>query len=100
MTMNIYNEFGTDENAEKEGVSLIFGEGVKMTVKRAGSSNKAFARKQKLFNKKYGFQMEHSTLDDKTVRKEMAKIYAETIVIGWEGFTDKKGKELPFTKEN
>ncbi len=81
--MNFLEMFKTDEKIEKEGICLEFGDS-RFHVKRAGKSNKAFVVALSLYHKKNKFQIEHEILDDKKALPELAKIYFDTVSVGWE----------------
>ncbi|MCE6993053.1 hypothetical protein [Dyadobacter sp. CY323] len=98
--MSIYKKFSSDTDLESNaGITVDYGD-FKITIKRAGGSNKAFG---KLFNDKikpYRLMMQAGNMDDAAALRILAECYAETVVIGWEGITDEKDKKIPFNREN
>jgi hypothetical protein len=98
--MTLYRKFGTDSNVETAGVVLDYGEGVKIRIARAGGANKAYLKALERLSRKYRRQIQLDILDEETAREVFRAIYAETIVIGWEGVTGREGKPIEFSREN
>lgn len=98
--MNLYNRYETSKEAEENGIDLIFGDGIRITVRRIHSGNKKFANRAKIFNKKYGRQLENGNLSDDIQRQFIAETYAKAVVVDWKGVTDKEGKKLEFNEKN
>ena len=98
--MGLYQIFATDKEFEQEGITLEFGDGIKFFVARAGGSNKRF---RKVFLRKYQpikAAVEKGAISEEASRKVMAEVYAMAVVVGWEGVTDEKGKDLEFNTDN
>ncbi len=99
--MSLYNTFKTDENLETgEGVNLDYGDGVLITIHRAGGANTKYSRVASQKLKPHSRKIQNGTADTDAIRKVMAEIYAEAVVIGWKGVKDESGKDMKFTKEN
>lgn len=98
MSTNIDKMFGTDKNIEKNGIVLDYGE-FQLTVARAGGSNQAYNKRLEQITKPYRRAIENETMDQKLSMDILMQVYAETVVLGWEGVTDDKGKDVPFSKE-
>jgi hypothetical protein len=98
--MSIYDKFSTDQNLESgDGVTIDYGD-FKITIHRAGGANKAYLKTLNEKIKPYRRMMEAGNMNEDVSRKMLVETYAETIIKGWEGITDEKGKKLAFTKEN
>ncbi len=97
---SIYRKFKTDSTVETEGVVLDYGDGVRIRVARAGGANKAYLKAIERLSRKYRRQIQLDVLDEETARRLLREIYAETVVLGWEGVTDEAGEPMPFTREN
>lgn len=98
--MNLYKLFKTDKEKETgEGITLNYGE-AKITIHRAGGSNAKYRKQNNANLRKFGRDIELGTLDPETDNRIMAELYADTIIIGWEGVNDESGKPLPFTRES
>lgn len=98
--MSLYQKFATDPNLETgAGVTLDYGD-VKITIHRAGNMNRAYQKALTDKIKPYARMLLAGNLDADKSNQLMAEVYADTIIKGWEGVTDAKGKTLPFTREN
>lgn len=100
MSKTIYDKFGTDKKAEQEGIVLDYGDGMEIRIARAGGSNVKFEKAVQAKMRKYGLQAKHDLLEPEQQREIFREVLAETVVLGWQGFTDRKGNTLAFTKEN
>lgn len=95
-----FDRFDRDEELEaNEGVDLRFTDNAVITILRAGGSNKKYARVFGRITKPYQRQMNAGTLDEKLSIELHAKVYAESIIVGWSGIKS-GGEEVPFTKQN
>jgi hypothetical protein len=99
MTKSPYDLFETDKSAETQGVVLDYGH-FRITIRRAGGANTAFARRLEAKIKPYRHAFNSGTLDDAIAKRIMVEVYAETVVIGWDDVTDRHGNPLPFTVPN
>jgi len=88
-----------DELESVEGVDLRFPNGVTFTVLRAGGANRKFARTFSRLTKPYQRQMDAGSLDDATESMLYAKLYAESVIIGWSGVTS-EGAPVEATTKN
>ena len=94
-----YSVFRTDKALEKEGIVLDYGD-FKIKVARAGGANAAFQKALAAKVRPYKRQLDAGTIPDDVAEKLFLDVYAESVVLGWEGVTDENGKPLPFSKEN
>ncbi|HOK44370.1 MAG TPA: hypothetical protein PLK67_00460 [Bryobacteraceae bacterium] len=94
-----YSVFQTDKTLEKEGIILDYGD-FKIKIARAGGANVAFQKALASKIRPYKRQIDAGTIPDDVAEKLLLDVYAESVVLGWEGVTDEKGKPLPFSKEN
>ena len=95
-----YEMFKTDPKIEVEqGVVLDYGE-FKIRIARAGGSNKRFERLLRARMKPHRRQFETDTLPEEVATKLMTGVYADAVVLGWEGVKDEDGKTLAFNREN
>ena len=90
-----FDHLKTDPNLEiGEGIDVDFENGVIITIRRAGGRNVAYSQAlTKRIPKK------NRKLLPEEDRRMMAEVYAESIVIGWQGVTA-NGELVPFSKEN
>lgn len=96
---NPYELFGTDGDKEKAGIDLDYGD-FKIRVARAGGSNRRYFKVLEQKSKPIRRALATGAADPKQVSAIMREVFAETVVLGWEGVTDREGNELPFSKEN
>lgn len=94
-----YSIFRTDKALEKEGIVLDYGD-FKIKVARAGGANSAFQKALTAKIRPYKRQLDAGTIPDDVAEKLFLDVYAESVVLGWEGVTDENGKLLPYSKEN
>ncbi len=94
-----YSVFQTDKALEKEGIILDYGD-FKIKIARAGGANAAFQKALTSKIRPYKRQIDAGTIPDDVAEKLFLDVYAEAVVLGWEGVTDENGKPLPYSKEN
>lgn len=99
MGLNLYKEYESDENVEVDGAWIDLGDGAKVKVARWGNPNheKVIERLRRPYR-----SMIRSGRDlPKQVSDRIAtESLAEAILLGWEGLLDRKGKAIPYSKEN
>lgn len=108
--MSLYEMFKTDTKAEQEGVVIDYGGSVRITLARAGGSNKRFLRLLRDKARPYKRAISTEQLPPETQEKILRKCYAEAIVLNWETKVEGEWRQgieqpgqsdlLPFTKEN
>jgi hypothetical protein len=97
---NPYEMFKTNANAEVErGIDLDYGD-FKIRIVRAGGANKKFSQLLTAKMRPYRRQIDNDTLDPAVADRLMAEVYADTIILGWDGVCGEDGKPLSFSKEN
>lgn len=100
MSKGIYDKFKTNKKAEQEGITLDYGDGQTIKIARAGGSNLRFEKATQNKMRKFGLQAKHDLLEPEQMRTIFREVVAETVVLGWTGFTDEDGNDLPFNREN
>ena len=95
----LHDLFKTDRNKETKGIVLDYGD-VKITIARAGGSNKSFAKEMEKLTKPFRRQIQNGTLPDKTADIILKKAYAKHIILDWDGVVDDKDNPIPCTEEN
>jgi len=108
--MSLYDQFGMDHDVEVGGVLIDYGRDGRIRVARAGGSNDRFIKALDAFQSKYERQINFKMLDDEVAERELSKIYAMTIITGWESGPDENpiqgiipgpdGKDLKFNVKN
>lgn len=103
--MSLYTQFQTDVDLEKVGILLEYGETSKglpicIRIARAGGANKAFEKRMEAETKSIRRQIQNETADNKQLMRILRKVFAETVVLGWENVEDRNGVVIPFNVEN
>lgn len=98
--MSLYKQFKTDEQVEKQGLTLNFADGISIVIARAGGSNDRYFKRMEVLTKPYRRQIEAGTADRKVLQAVIIEVFAETVLLGWENVTDEEGKPLEFNKLN
>jgi len=91
--------YKTDEDKSVNGVPITVGINIKddpiiMVVAEAGSPH------HRKIQRKYDKALETSRRNSEKRRLVLSKIVAESLLKGWSGVLDSKGKEVPYTVEN
>ena len=94
-----YSVFRTDRTLEKEGIILDYGD-FKIKVARAGGANAAFQKALISKIRPFKRQIDAGAIPDGVAERLFLEVYAESVVLGWEGVTDEYGKPFPYSKEN
>ena len=96
-----FNEYDTDALIEAEkGIDLKFDSGEVITVLRAGGANKNYTRTLQRLMRPHQRKIENKTMSIDESDALMAKVYAQSVLIGWDGVVDAKGKAVEFTQGN
>ena len=98
--MSIYEMYETDDDNEIGGIILNYGEGIRIKVARAGGANSNFAKAFEKATRPYRKRMDTGTLDESLANDLLIQVFAETVVKGWEGITDREGNKLNFSVDN
>ena len=93
-----YELFKTDPKAETEGLTLDYGD-FRIRIARAGGANRAFARALEARLKPYRRQLQTETLDEKIAERILREVYADHVILGWDGVTGPDGKAMAFARE-
>jgi hypothetical protein len=90
--MSLYKHFKTDENVEKTGILLEYGTTVvngkevpiAIRIARAGGANRAYERLMEAEVKPHRRMIQNETIEKAVVERILKKVYAQTVVLGWE----------------
>ena len=96
--MSIYSTFETDAASEADGIKLDFGD-FSFVVARAGGANKKFEQALKKRLDRYKRMIDFDALPEATARKAMIEVYAETVVLGWDGVTGPDEQPIAFSRD-
>lgn len=109
--MSMRKLFNTSKDLETKGVEIDYGD-FRVTIARAGGSNKRFARLLESKTKPFRRAIQTETMDNDRAAEILKEVYAEAIVLRWEvklsdgkwkiGIEDldDETKIVPFNKEN
>ncbi|KKK99502.1 hypothetical protein LCGC14_2632120 [marine sediment metagenome] len=92
----VYEAFGTDTDLEKKGIWLDYGD-FKILVARAGGDNKKFSKRMETLTRPYRRAIQTETLATGKADELVMQAFAQTVVLGWEGVTDKEGNSIEFS---
>ncbi len=98
--MSIWDLYETDMNKEVEGFWYSVNKKVSVKLARAGGSNLAFTKameEKTREHRKRGGALEGDRMDIELATDIMKQAFAETIILDWKGFTNKKGKTVSYT---
>lgn len=98
--MNTYNQFSTDQNLETGGIEFDLGSAGVFRLARAGGRNKRFTKRLEEVTKPYRRQIQSGTFTNEVAEGLLQQVFAETVLLGWEGVTDANGNGLPFSQQN
>jgi len=90
----------TDKQMEQEGIDLNFGDGRIVTVARAGGSNRKYRVSLMKAHEPHKTALEHGSLDEDTAVNLLHTVFAESVVLGWQGWKDEDGNDLEYSVEN
>lgn len=97
--MNIYETFETDSKTEKDGLTIDYGS-FSFKIARAGGSNKKYNKLLETLTKPFRRAIQTETMNEDKSKEILIEVYAKTVVIGWDGITDKDNKPLVFSVKN
>lgn len=98
--MSLYKMFGTDKNLERDGVWVDYGNGIKILLACAGGANHRYSKTMERVMKPFMRQIQTKTIDGDLLHKLLREVFAEAVILGWEGVVCAEGKPLAFTLEN
>lgn len=100
MQFDGFDAYDMDENLEAgEGVRVEYDDGRAFVLHRAGGANKKFARVMQAKTKPHTRKIQAGTMPDSVADRLLAEVYAESVIIGWDGITA-GGKPVPFNTDN
>lgn len=97
---NPYAQFLTDNDLEAgAGVDLQYS-GFSIKIHRAGGANKKYKQvlDQKMAPHRLAF--DQGTIEEEVAKRVLVETYAEAIIIGWKGVTDRSGKIMKYSTSN
>lgn len=103
--MSLYSQFKTDGSLEKSGILIEYGQTetgnpICIRIARAGGANKAYEKRMEAEVKPYRRMIQNETIEKALIDRILRKVFAETVVLGWENVEDETGKAIPFSVDN
>lgn len=103
--MSLYTQFKTSGDLEKKGILLQYGQtaagkDICIRIARAGGANKQFDKRMEILTKPIRRQLQNETADIEQIDVILRRVYAETVILGWENIEDANGKPIEFTVDN
>ncbi len=95
--MDIRKHFGTNQKAEEAGTWVDIGQGARIRVAR--NTNTRYREKLRDILRPYRGAISANALDDKTSHALLAKAFAGTVLLDWQGI-EEDGKPLAYTIED
>jgi len=108
--MGAYDKFAVDTDLEQKGVVIDYEE-FRVTIARAGGSNKRYQKALEKFSRPFQRAMQTETMSNTKAEDLLKQAYAQEVVLNWEvpaaagkwkkGIPNPDGgKDLPFNTEN
>ena len=94
--MSLYKTFETNKEIEQTGIDLRYSDTCVITVARAGGSNKKFLKAAERAQRKLNTRRPNNEQAMQILRE----VYADAVILGWEGVEDRDGIPMPFSREN
>lgn len=112
---SMYEQFETDRDLETKGVIVNYSDNFRVTLARAGGSNRKYAKLLEQKSRPLRRAIETDTLDNETALNLLKEVYSEAVVLNWEvnenrhdltkepkwvpGVEDREGKVQPFNSK-
>jgi hypothetical protein len=100
--MNLYDIFDEQKLDQSETFTLEIEDGdvkVSFELARAGAENKKFGTKLNALMKPYKYAMQKGTMKDEQAERILCQALADTVIVDWEGVTDREGNPLEYSAE-
>lgn len=94
--MSLYKRFKTDPDKEKEGMPVRFDDTTVITVARAGGGNKKYVKAMERVQRKLNVRQP----DNSESMEILREVYADTVILSWEGVVDEDGIPMLCDKPN
>jgi hypothetical protein len=93
-----YELFGTSSEREQQGIVVDYGT-FQFKLARAGGANRRYLKALEVKTKPIRRALAANAANPEQVASIMRDVFAETVVLGWEGVVDRDGDSIPFSKE-
>jgi len=82
--MSLYGDFKTDEDLERAGVLIQYGETTRIRLARSGGANKKFKKVLESVSKNYRRQIDTNTLGTDKQLELLGEAMARSTIMSWE----------------
>ncbi len=100
---NLFGTFGANPFLEQAGVIVPYtlddGTAIKFKLRRAGLRNTEWKRAYNRMVKPNEDRVLSGEITEDEMKGLLAVVYAEAVILGWEGIKDSDGKEVAYSKE-
>jgi len=98
--MPTYKSFKTSSQKETTGIYFDLGDDGKFLLARSGGANDKFEKAFMTAMKPHKSAVKTETLSSTMANKILAGVYADSVILGWEGVTGEDGQSLPYSRDN
>jgi hypothetical protein len=103
--MSIFNQFETNQDAEKEGVWVEYGENddgsvPAFKISRMSKSNKKYSKALERATRPHRRAIELETMKDDTAERVFLEVFVDTVLLDWKNIKTRKGEEMVFSKKS
>lgn len=92
MSNNMFTQFETDKNLEKNGIVLDYGD-FRVTIARAGGANRKYNRTLEFVSKPYRRAIDNKTIAVEKAEEIMMQVATQSLVLLWEVREVKEAKK-------
>jgi len=85
--MSMYEQFKTDQNAERDGIWIDY-QSFRVRIAYAGGSNKQFQKAMERVARPYRRAIATESLSPEVSEMLLRKVYASAVIKGWETMVD------------
>lgn len=90
---SIYQQFRTNPEIEQNGVTIDYGD-FKFMIARAGGANRRYEQALEKKARPFRRALANDLLPNSRQREILMEVFAETVVLGWEGIRGEDGEEI------
>jgi hypothetical protein len=103
--MSIFNQFETNQDAERDGVWVEYGDNDDGTVPafkiaRMSKSNKKYSKALDRATRPHRRAIELETLKEDTADRVFLEVFVDTVLLDWKNIKSRSGEEMAFNKKS
>lgn len=92
-------DWQSDTELELQGIALDIGQGRTINIRRAGGANRAFLVAYGATITRLAGDRDPESIAAALLADEMPALFADHVVIGWDGIEDDSGAPVPYSKD-